>query len=168
MRFGETILASSRTWYALLALVPAGLLAFGYYLQYGQGLEPCPLCIFQRLAYMAVVAIAIAGVVAAPAGRGRLVLDLLIVLAAGTGTALAGRQVWLQHLPADQVPECGPGLDFMLDAFPLQDTVRMVLSGSGECAQVDWTFLGFSIAEWSLCCFVLLFLAAAADAALRR
>lgn len=150
-----------------MALVPGGLLAFGYYLQFGAGLEPCPLCVFQRLAYMAVIVIAVAGVVMAPAGTWSRVIDALIVAAAGTGAAIAGRQVWLQHLPAEEVPECGPGLDFMLEAFPLADTVRMVLSGSGECATVDWSFLGLSIAEWSLGWFVVLAIAAAVDA-LRR
>jgi len=69
------------------------------------------------------------------------------------GGAIAGRQVWLQHLPADQVPECGPGLEFMLEVYPLAEVIKTALRGTGECATVVWTFLGGSIAEWSLACF---------------
>ena len=67
---------------------------------------------------------------------------------------MAGRHVWLQHLPADQVPECGPGLEYMLDAFPLGETLSMVFRGSGECAEVQWTLLGLSIPEWTLIVFL--------------
>ncbi|HQT25224.1 MAG TPA: disulfide bond formation protein B, partial [Burkholderiales bacterium] len=87
-----------------------------------------------------------------------LVYGLLVAILAAGGASVAGRQVWLQHLPEDQIPECGPGLDYMLQAFPLNKTLKMVLHGSGECAKVDWRFLGFSIAEWSLLIFVLLVL----------
>jgi disulfide bond formation protein DsbB len=80
---------------------------------------------------------------------------VLLFIAAIAGAAVAARQVWLQHLPADLVPECGPGLNYMLHRFPLGETLQKVLSGSGECAQVNWTFLHLSIAEWSLICFVL-------------
>ena len=70
------------------------------------------------------------------------------------GASVAGRQVWLQHLPPELVPECGPGLDYMLNVFPFADAVRMILSGSGECAEVQWRFIGLSIAEWSLIVFI--------------
>src|SRR5690606_33616975 len=83
----------------------------------------------------------------------------MVSLVALTGGAISARQVWLQHLPADKVPECGPGLDYMLEAFPLSEALKMILSGSGECAEVDWTFLGFSIAEWSLLWFLIFFIA---------
>ena len=80
----------------------------------------------------------------------------MMALASLIGAGIAGRQVWLQHLPPDKVPACGPGLDYILDTFPLSKALKMVLSGSGECAEVQWQFLGFSIAEWSLFCFLLL------------
>lgn len=151
---------SPRPFYLAVALVCAGLLGYGYYLQFGQGLEPCPLCIFQRVAFLAVLGIALAGLLHGPGLTGTRVYNGLLTLAAVTGAVIAGRQVWLQHLPADQVPECGPGLDFMLEVFSLPQTIRMVFSGSGECAEVDWTFLSLSIAEWSLICFILLALGA--------
>jgi protein dithiol:quinone oxidoreductase len=72
------------------------------------------------------------------------------------GAAVAGRQVWLQHLPPDQVPECGPGLEYMLEVYPLGETLAKILKGTGDCAEVDWTFLGLSIAEWALISFIVL------------
>ncbi len=146
---------SVRAFYGVLVAICVALLAFGYYLQFYAGQEPCPLCVFQRVAYMAVVVIGLVGAIHAPKGFGRLGYSGAIMISAIVGAVIAGRQVWLQHLPADKVPECGPGLDYMLDAFPLSDALRMVFTGSGECAEVTWRFLSFSIAEWSLLWFVL-------------
>ncbi len=135
--------------YALIACV--GLVAMALYFQHVKGLEPCPLCIFQRVAVIATGVVMLLGFVHNPFSHfGRAVYGALTVLSAGTGLAIAGRQVWLQHLPADQVPECGPGLDYMLEVFPLQDVVEKVLRGSGECAEVQWVFLGLSMPEWML------------------
>ncbi len=140
----------------MVAALCIGLLGFGYYLQFFQGQEPCPLCIFQRVAYLAVTVVALTAVVSNPARIGRFAAGVALLLAAGTGGAIAGRQVWLQHLPTEKVPECGPGLDYMLDAFPLSDALRMVFTGSGECAEVTWRFLFLSIAEWSLLWFMVI------------
>src|SRR5688572_446378 len=141
-------------WRLLLpALACALLLAFGYYLQYGRGLEPCPLCLVQRGFFYAVLAIC---ALAALHGRWLRFYAALAALFAAGGAAAAGRQVWLQHLPPDKVPQCGPDLFFMLDNFPLSRTLRSLVSDTGECAVVDWTFLGLSIAEWSLAWFVAL------------
>lgn len=139
-------------------VVSASLLAYAVFAQYGQMFEPCPLCIFQRVAMAATALFALAGALHAPRSvGGRRVYGLLAFLAAGTGAAIAGRHVWLQHLPPDQVPACGPGLSYMIESMPSYlDVVRKVLKGSGECATVDWTFLGFSMPEWTLLCFVLL------------
>lgn len=137
-----------------LAITCAGLLGFGYFLEFVQGLEPCPLCIFQRVAFMAVLAIALVAALHGPRYRGNVVYSLGIVIAAIAGAALAARQTWLQHLPAESVPECGPGLEFMLQIYPLGETIARTLRGTGDCAEVDWTFLGLSIAEWSLLCFL--------------
>ncbi len=145
----------SRLYYLSIFIICVSLLGFGYYLQFVDGLEPCPLCIFQRVAYISVAIFALAGLVHGPMGKWRFLYSGLILVAAITGGVIAGRQVWLQHLPPEAVPACGPGLDFMLEVFPLTETLRMVFTGSGECAEVDWTFLSFSIAEWSLLWFVL-------------
>jgi disulfide bond formation protein DsbB len=147
---------SSRPYYLLLTVGCIGLLGYGYYLQFYQDLEPCPLCIFQRIAYIAVIIFATIGLIHGPKGIGLRIYSSLVALSALIGAGIAGRQVWLQHLPADQVPACGPDLGFMLDAFPLTETIQMVFTGSGECAEVDWTFLTLSIAEWSLICFSLI------------
>ena len=145
---------SNRLFYLVVFLISISLLSYGYYLQFVEGLEPCPLCIFQRVAFIAIIAFAFIGTVHGPQQLSRYVYSSLILISALVGASIATRQVWLQHLPADLVPECGPGLDFMLDVFPLGETLKMVFTGSGECAKVDWTFLGFSIAELSLAWFV--------------
>jgi protein dithiol:quinone oxidoreductase len=144
--------------FALGALACALLLGFGFYLQYGKGLEPCPLCLVQRGFFMAVMAVCIVAAVHGPRRRGTVVYGLLAALFALGGAAVAARQVWLQHLPPDQVPQCGPDLYFMMENFPLSRTLRTLISGTGECAAVDWTFLALSIAEWSLLWFGALFL----------
>lgn len=147
---------NARTLFSLLALICAVLLGYGYYLEYGLGLEPCPLCIMQRMAFFAVFIIALIAAIHGPAALGIRIYAGLGLLASVIGGAIAGRQIWLQHLPPDQVPQCGPGLEYMLEVFPLFEALRMILTGSGECAEVDWTFLGLSIADWSLIWFVLL------------
>ena len=142
-----------RSVFAVLALGCAGLLGFGYYLQFTGGLEPCPLCIFQRLCYFGVAIVAIVAWIQGPVWRGRQIYAVLLALIALAGLGIAGRQTWLQNLPADRVPECGPGLEFMLEMYAPFEVLQRVLRGTGDCAKVDWTFLGFSIAEWSLACF---------------
>ena len=137
--------------------VCAALLAFALYTQYFQALVPCPLCIFQRIAFAALgLVFLVAGLHAPRGNRGRRAWGVLALLAAAVGIGIAGRHAWLQHLPPDQVPMCGPGLNFLMEAFPLTSVIRTVLTGSGECAKVDWTFLGLSMPEWSLACFALL------------
>ena len=145
-----------RAAFALAALVCAALLGFGYYLQYGQGLEPCPLCLVQRFFFFCVLGVSLLAALHGPRGAGITVYGIVVALFAAGGFAVAARQVWLQHLPADKVPQCGPDLFFMLENFPLSRTLRTLFSGTGECAVVDWTFLGLSIAEWSLLWFVAL------------
>ncbi|MFT3755775.1 MAG: disulfide bond formation protein B [Pseudoxanthomonas sp.] len=148
---------SFRSQFLLGFIVCVGLLGAALYTQYFQGLVPCPLCSFQRGAFMLLGLVFLVGGLHAPRGRGgRGVYGVLTLLAAGIGVAIAGRHVWLQHLPADKVPACGPDLNFMMQAFPLGDVLRRVFTGSGECASVDWTLLGLSMPEWSLAWFVAL------------
>ncbi len=152
---------SHRVAFAAGAVVCGLLLAFGYYLQYVRGLEPCPLCLVQRGFFYAVIVVFVAAALHGPGRRGTLAYGALGFLFAAGGAAAASRQVWLQHLPADKVPQCGPDLFFMLQNFPLSSTLQKLVQGTGECAKVDWTFLGLSIAEWSLFWFVALALYAA-------
>ncbi len=132
------------------------LLGFGLFLEHFKGLEPCPLCVFQRMAYIGLLIISLLAIIHAPKGIGNYIYSGLLILISVAGLGIAGRQVWLQHLPADKVPECGPGLDYILDAFPLNKALQMIFSGSGECAEVQWQFIGFSIAEWSLFWFLMI------------
>lgn len=144
---------SSRMLLGAGAAVCAALLAFGYYLQYVEGQEPCPLCLVQRGFYYGVGAVFLAG---ALRGTGNIGYPIgAFVLALG-GAGIAGRQVWLQHLPPERVPACGPDLFYMLQNFPLGRTIAKLVTGTGECAEVKWRFLGLSIADWSLAWFVAL------------
>ena len=145
---------SSRIFFSIIFVICASLLGFGLYLEHVVGLEPCPLCVFQRIAYIVVALVALIAAIHNPQKLFEKIYTGLMFVASLCGAGIAGRQVWLQHLPEDKIPECGPGLEYMLDVFPLADALKMILSGSGECAEVQWTFLSFSIAEWSILCFV--------------
>ena len=129
------------------------LVATALYFQHVMGLEPCPLCIFQRIFVMVLGAVMLAGAVHDPGGAWRRVYGVATVLVAALGVAVAGRHVWLQNLPEDQVPECGPGLEYILSAFPLTEALELVFRGSGECAEVQWSFLGLTIPGWTLVIF---------------
>jgi len=146
---------------ASIAATCFGLIAFGVVLQAGAGIEPCPLCIFQRYAFLVTGLLASAGAL----HRGPYWVSRawagLVTLAALIGAGIAGRQTWLQHNPPE-FPECGGDLAFMLDSVPLAQVLPMVFRGSGDCSKVDWTLLGFSIAEWALACFVAIALCALA------
>jgi disulfide bond formation protein DsbB len=136
--------------------VCAGLLGFALYLQYYDYQDPCPLCIVQRIAFMALAAIFLVAALHGPGRTGAIVYGGTLFLVAGIGAAIATRHVWLQNLPKDRIPECGPGLGYMLKKLPLTQVLEKILTGSGECAEVGWKFLGLSIAGWSLAWFVLL------------
>ena len=153
-------LPSARICNALIALVALVAMLVALYLQHYQGLEPCPLCVFQRVAVIGVGVMALIAAVHGPQAWGQRVYAGVMALSAVAGVVVAGRHVWLQHLPADQVPSCGPGLDFWIAALPWQQVVQQVFQGSGECAKVDWTLLGLSLPMWTLMLFVGLLLAA--------
>ncbi len=145
-----------RLGYAAGFLACAGLIGFALYLQYYEYQEPCPLCMLQRVAFMVLMAIFLVAALHGPGRTGAIVYGALLFTAAAIGVAIAGRHVWLQYLPKNQVPECGPGLEYMIGKFPLGKALEKILAGSGQCAEAGWKFLGFSIAEWSLAWLVLL------------
>lgn len=128
----------------------AGMMAFALYTQYVLGMEPCPLCIFQRVAVIGLGIIFLIATIHGAGLTGRRVYAGLLALVAMLGVGVAGRHVWLQSLPKDQVPACGPGLDFMLDTFPILEVLDIVLSGSGECAEVSWRLIGLTMPAWTL------------------
>ena len=136
-------------------LVCLGMMAFALYAEHKLFMDPCPLCVFQRIS---VIGIGIAFLLLAihdpgPGWAKRIYLGFLGLATAG-GIVVAGRHVWLQSLPPDKVPSCGPGLGYMLDNFPFADALKMVFTGSGECAEVDWSLLGLSMPAWVLICIV--------------
>lgn len=146
-------MSRDRLLYAAPALACAGLLVFGYYLQYFDGQDPCPLCLVQRGFYYAVLTTFAVAALHGPKKTGNTAYCVIAALWALGGFGVAARQVWLQHLPADQVPACGPDLFFMLENLPVLRTIEKLFAGSGQCAEVNWRFLGLSIAEWSLAWF---------------
>ena len=120
------------------------------------GLEPCPLCWLQRFGFMGAGLVSLVAFLHGPLGFGRRVYGVFLVLTAGAGLGVAGRQLWLQNLPADHVPACGPSVDYMLQVLPWLDVLKTALRGTGDCAEVVWRFLGLSIPGWTAVFFVLL------------
>lgn len=137
-------------------LACAGLMGYALYSEHVLGYEPCPLCIFQRVAVIVLGMVFLAAAIHGPGPGGRRAYALLLLLAAAGGAGVAGRHLWLQSLPPERVPACGPGLDYMLESFPFTEMLRTVLSGSGECAEVNWRLLGLAMPGWVLISVVLL------------
>lgn len=138
-------------------VVCLALLGAALYTQYYQNQIPCPLCTFQRGAFALLGVVFVVGGLHAPRkSGGRAAYGVLGLIPAVIGLGVAGRHVWLQHLPPERVPACGPDLAYMMEAFPLGAMLRQVLTGSGECAEVTWRLLGLSMPEWSLLWFAVL------------
>lgn len=147
---------SDRWLYLAGALFAGGLIAVALYLQYVEHQDPCPLCMVQRVIFIAISAVFVLAVLHGPKRTGERVYAALIVLLSLTGVGVASRHIWIQNLPKDQVPACGPGLDYMLDTMPLSNVLKELMHGSGECAAKGWTFLTLGIPEWSLLCYLAL------------
>jgi disulfide bond formation protein DsbB len=128
----------------------AALLAYAYYAQFFMHLEPCPLCIFQRIGVFALGVVFLIAALHDPAPLGRRVYAVLLSLAALATIGIALRHLYIQSLPPDAVPACGASLDFMLKVFSLSEVLVKVLTGSGECAKVTWQFLGLAMPAWVL------------------
>lgn len=147
---------TARLWFLIGFIGCGGLLVMAMYFQLVQGLNPCPLCISQRLAVALTGVIFLAAFIHNPKQNGIKIYALAAMSSALLGAGIATRHVWLQHLPAEQVPECGPGLAYMFEYFPLWDTLKLMLNGTGDCAKVDWTLLGLSMPVWTLMAFLIL------------
>ena len=139
-------------------LACGSLLGFGFYLQYVEFLDPCPLCMVQRLCFFAIGVVALIAVIHGSAGLFGRVYAVVLVLFTSAGAAVAGRQIWLQHSPDADKLECGAGLEVMLETMPFYDVVAKVLKGTGDCAVVQWTLLDLSIPEWAFMCFMAMLL----------
>lgn len=147
----------SLRWLYLIGALAIGLL-FGaaLYLQYVLHQEPCPLCMIQRFVYIALLVLFALATLHNPKPLGAKIYAALITLTALSGVGVALRHIWIQHLPKDEIPACGPGLDYMLENFPMSEVLKELMHGSGECAAKGWTFLTLGIPEWSLIWYVLL------------
>ena len=139
-----------RAWFFIVAVACAAMVSYALYVQHIEFLDPCPLCVFQRVAFMWIGAVSLVAAIHNPGTVGRWIYGLLLAAGAVTGIGIAGRHVWLQHLPPGQVPDCGMGLNYMLETLPFHQVLSEVFYGSGECAEVDWMFLGLSMPGWTL------------------
>ena len=165
MTIGATSLAllllpARRPAYFLGFLVCAGLMGWALWLQYGLGLDPCPLCALQRVAVIAIGVVFLIAGLHNPGRGGAIVYATLTLLIGGFGIAIAARHVWIQSLPKGEVPACGMGLNYMLETMPLTDVLTKVFKGSGECAETAWIFLGLAIPSWTFVFFVAMIVAA--------
>ena len=143
----------------MLAIVVAcaGLLGFAVFMQLRMGLEPCPLCIYQRLAFAALGLVALLGFLHGPIDRaGRWTYVVLGLLPCLIGAGVAARHVWVQSLPPDVMSSCGPPLSFLAETMGPLEVFRTVLTGTANCGDIDWTFLGLTMPMWCLAWFVLL------------
>lgn len=143
---------------SLLAII--GLMSYAIYAEKVLYLDPCPLCITQRMFYIGIGILSLIGFVFIRKSWVQRLGAWLMVICTLGGIGTAARQVWLQHLPPEEVPECGPGLYYWLENEPWLQTIALLFKGDGNCAEVHWRFLGFSMGEWSLGWFVALLIVA--------
>ena len=138
-------------------LACAAMMGYALYAEFVLHLQPCPLCIFQRVATIALGIVFLLGALAGPKSvGGQRSWSVLALLAAIAGIAVAGRHLWIQSLPPDQVPACGPPLSYMRQIMSFSKMLVKVFTGSGECAQINWRFLGLAMPAWVLACFIVL------------
>ena len=148
------VIPNSRMIYVIVFLGCIGLMSVALFFEHAMLLEPCPLCILQRIMVIATAAVEMVAAIHGPKNLGIKLYGVLMILTSATGGGISIRQLWLQSLPEDQVPACGASLDYLLDVFPVTEVLTMVLTGDGACAEVVWTFLGISIAGWTLVGFI--------------
>ena len=145
---------STRQLFLLMFLSCVGLLAAAYYFEYVLFLDPCPLCIMQRIAVLLVGLVALSGsIFSVDVMKEKMHFALLFIVSC-FGIAVAGRHVWIQSLPADQVPTCGPSLEYMVETLPWADVLSIMLKGNGNCADMQWSFIGLSMPQCVLLWFV--------------
>jgi len=129
------------------------LIIAAYYFQFVDHLDPCPLCILQRVCFAFMALFFLFAGLHNPGHKGQLRYNILAFIPSAIGLYVAATHTWLQHLPKDEVPTCGPGLNYLLDTLPVTDAIEQIFRGSGECAEVSWRLYGFSMPEWTLAIF---------------
>ena len=150
--------------YAFIVASCCALLGYALYTQYVDGLHPCPLCITQRAFFVLIALVALIALITNPHQKGRYVATTFMLISSIAGGSVAYRQVWLQSLPPDQVPACGPSLEYMFSNLPFGEAFSTLMLGDGNCAEVVWTLFGLSMPNWSMFAFIGLGLAAIASA----
>lgn len=146
-----------KKWQALLTLLGFMMVFSSFYFQYMQGLEPCPLCLMQRLSAILLFMVSFLSVYVSTIKRAR-ILTVFQFFIAAFGLFFAIRQLWLQSLPVDQMPACMPGLDVLIRYFPLEKVVHALLWGTGDCGEVSWQWLGLTMPAWTALFFSLFLL----------
>lgn len=146
-------LFAGRRGYFLGFITSFGLVALALIIQQQYNLEPCPLCISQRIAFMALGLLFLIAALHNPGGLGRKVYGLLHVAAAVTGIGIAARHIWIQANPDKVMAECGAGFDYIMETFPLKKALDLIFKGTGECSAIDWTLFGLTIPQLSLIAF---------------
>ena len=149
-------LIAGRSGYLLGFLASFGLVALALFIQQKYNLEPCPLCISQRIAFMALGVLFLIAAIHNPAQLGRRIYGALHVIAALAGSGISLRHIWVQNHADEIMAECGVGFDYMFENFPLSKALQLVFKGTGDCAKIDWTMFGLTIPQLSLICFVVL------------
>jgi protein dithiol:quinone oxidoreductase len=137
-------------------IVCAVLYSYALYVQFALNIEPCPMCIFQRIVFIVMGIVFLVGAIQNPRDNGRKIYGLVLLLAAFVGIGIAARHIWIQHQPPDPFAGCAPGWNYMISNFPLSKALKMAFTGSADCSQITWTFLGLSMPVWTLVCYALL------------
>lgn len=147
---------TSRQWFFVALLGVVMVLLAALYFQFYAGYQPCPLCVMQRIIFMLIALVLLIAVLHRPQILGIRIYAILVFSLSIIGNIFAIRQVWLQSLPKDLVPGCGPNFNFIVQHLPLTDAVRQIFYGSADCAKVNWQFLHLSFAAWAIVFFSLL------------
>lgn len=153
------MIAFNRPFYFLLFFICHELLVAAYYFEYYMGLMPCPLCMVSRLWVYLLGALFLLAALHNPKEGIQKIYHIVLCLIAALGIGTSAHHLYLQSLPADEVPSCGPGLEYMLETLPFTEVLNQLLQGSGECAEVSWRFLGLSMPAWMLVFYILTFIA---------
>ena len=148
---------TSRQINLVIFLIVGSLLGYAAYSMKILGLEPCTLCITQQFFYCLIGISSFVSFLQNPGVTISRVYSFFISLFAIAGIWISGRQIWLQGLPEDEVPLCGPPLEYIIDVFPFADVLNALFMGDGNCAEIPWQFLGLSMAGWSFICFLVIF-----------
>lgn len=132
------------------------LMLVAWYLQAYKGFKPCPLCVTQRFFILLMAVFFMIGALHQPKEIFRRCYYFICVVISLGGIAVAARHIWLQNLPPDRVPACGADINFILQNLPFIDAMKAIFAGSGECAKVNWHFLGMTIPELTMIAFIMM------------